>query len=255
MWGGAGQVAPSTAGRPSAPTCPAHLPREGDSTGRRGARSPRSVSFGGAHAGPSSYMAQEASTESITGHGGADVATQTHQGLQHLTALWACHLHLPPASAKGSMAPCYLGPSIPLTLPPTIPSLGGGPKWAAQRASGRAGRAPSGDRGGTWAQLLWERLWSGDMADRGKRNGREGTLGTRAFGHLSKDHVPRRGIRFLWTQCARGGRGSRLSSPPRAGEWVCWLPPRPRAPAAAALAAGCAGTFPHNSAAAASGTR
>lgn len=171
-------------------------------------------------------------------------------------ALWACHLHLPPASAKGSMAPCYLGPSIPLTLPPPIPSLGGGPKWLPREPVAGLGGHPVGTGeepghscfGNVFGLGIW---WTEGREMSGRGHWGLGPL----TGHLSKGHVPRRGIRFLWTQCARGGRGSRLSSPPRAGEWVCWLPPRPRAPSAAALAAGCAGTSPHNSAAAASGTR
>lgn len=74
-------------------------------------------------------------------------------------------------------------------------------------------------------------------------------------GRLSEGRVPRRWIRSPWTQCARGGRGSRLSSPRHVAGWACWRPPRPRARAAAAPAAGCAGTSPRSSAAAASGTR
>lgn len=89
-----------------------------------------------------------------------------------------------------------------------------------------------------------------------KRDGRRGYWGFWPLtGHSSKGRMPRSGIRFLWTQCAQGGMGSRLSSPRYVGGWVCWHPPQPRAPAASAPAAGCAGTSPHSSAAAASGTR
>ena len=49
--GGARQVALSTAGRPSAPTCPANLPREGEECRKEGGQEP-SVSFGRPHTVP-----------------------------------------------------------------------------------------------------------------------------------------------------------------------------------------------------------
>lgn len=73
-------------------------------------------------------------------------------------------------------------------------------------------------RGLVTAALRTSLVW-GYAAHMGKRNGWKGTLVTPTFRQGTCQKVVHAGkrIRFLWTRCARGGRGSRLSSPHHAG--------------------------------------
>lgn len=169
--------------------------------------------------------------------------------------LKACHLHL----QQGCVNKGSLNPSSPLALPSPLPPQEEGPSGLPRGGMAElGGHSVQGGEGSdlATAALRTSLVWGYEETGMGKRDGGRGYWRLWPLtGYLSKDHNLRSGIRFLWTQCAQGGRGSRLSSPRHVGGWVCWHPPRTRAPAACAPAADCAGTSLHSSAAAASGTR
>lgn len=173
---------------------------------------------------------------------------------------WGTSWHYRPATSisnKGGPTKGAWAPSPPLALPSPCSLLGGGPsglpRGAVVELEGHSVQKGKGPGHSCFENLFglgtWETWGAGERW-------REGTWGTLAFDRVFvRSPMPRSGIRFLWTQCAQGGKGSRLSSPRHVGGWVCWHPLRPHVHAAAARAAGCAGTSPHSSAAAASGTR
>lgn len=201
------------------------------------------------------------STESVTGHRRThNSGPDPQRGWDNLMAQQACHLPLQQGvPRRGAPLPCCLGPQHCSLCPPPFPPVEGGSERAGHWDRAGAGRAPVGGSGAgkslVTAALRTSLVW-GYGAHREERWTGGGPWGPGLpTGRLSEGRVPRRWIRSLWTQCARGGRGSRLSSPRRVAGWACWRPPLPRARATAAPAAGCAGTSPRSSAAAASGTR
>lgn len=83
----------------------------------------------------------------------------------------------------------------------------------AHRGSARAGRVPKGQEEPGYS--CYENLFGLGIWETGGREMEGGDPGHSSLltGHLPEGHVPRWRIRFLWTQCAQGGRGSRPSSP------------------------------------------
>lgn len=164
---------------------------------------------------------------------------------------------LPPPSPTRECQQREPGPLIPARslCPLPVPSLGGGhsglPRGTVVELGGHSAQEGKGP-----GHSCFENLFGLGIRETWGREMVGGDMGTLAFDRVFvKSPKPRSGIRFPWTQCAPGGKGSRLSSPRHVGGWVCWHPLRPRVHAAAAPAAGCAGTSPRSSAAAASGTR